>query len=166
MKISIDSIDAFVFDFDGVMTDNLVYLDQYGNEMVVCNRSDGIAFDVLRKIKKPAYIVSTEVNPVVKARADKLKITAIHGVKNKVNALNSLVDKYKYDLSRIMYIGNDLNDYKAILACGFSACPSDSHKKIKDISEIILKTKGGKGVVRELLEEIFDVDFVKIMNNE
>ena len=56
--ITIDDIDLFVFDFDGVLTDNLVYTDQNGNEMVSCSRADGLAFDVLRKLKKPVYILS------------------------------------------------------------------------------------------------------------
>lgn len=59
MKISIDKIHAFIFDFDGVMTNNLVYIDQDGKETVRCNRADGLAFDVLRKLNKPAFIVST-----------------------------------------------------------------------------------------------------------
>lgn len=62
MKISLDNIDAFIFDFDGVLTNNLVYLNQDGQEWVACSRSDGIAFDVLRKLGKPAYILSTEIN--------------------------------------------------------------------------------------------------------
>ncbi len=73
----IDHIDAFVFDFDGVLTNNFVHIDQSGNEWVSCNRSDGLAFDVLRVLQKPAYILSTEKNLVVTARARKLNIPAI-----------------------------------------------------------------------------------------
>ena len=60
MNVSIDKIDAFVFDFDGVMTNNKVYLDQDGKEIVGCHRSDGLAFDVLRELNKPSFIISTE----------------------------------------------------------------------------------------------------------
>jgi YrbI family 3-deoxy-D-manno-octulosonate 8-phosphate phosphatase len=162
MKISLDDIDAFIFDFDGVLTNNLVYLNQDGKEWVACSRSDGIAFDVLRKLGKPAYILSTEINPIVKARANKLKVPALQGVNDKAKTLSLLVEEQKYNLSRIMYVGNDLNDYGVMLICGFSACPADSHKKIKSISDIHLQTKGGNGVVRELLEEVLGVDFIKI----
>ena len=62
IKISLDDIDALVFDFDGVLTNNLVHLDQDGREWVSCNRADGLAFDVLNKLQKPAYILSTEKN--------------------------------------------------------------------------------------------------------
>ena len=66
-----------VFDFDGVLTDNKVYLDQDGKESVSCSRADGLAFDVLHKLHKPVYILSTEKNPVVTARAEKIKVQAV-----------------------------------------------------------------------------------------
>ena len=59
MKISLDNIDAFVFDFDGVLTNNLVQIDENGKESVCCSRADGLAFDVMRKLEKPSYILST-----------------------------------------------------------------------------------------------------------
>jgi len=165
MKLSINNIDAFIFDFDGVLTNNLVYLDQHGTESVRCSRADGLAFEVLRKLNMPAYILSTEVNPVVTARAKKLKIPVLQGLNNKALALKSLAKEKNYIMDRILYIGNDLNDYYAIKACGFSVCPADSHQLIKDIVDIVLKTSGGMGVARELLEEILSIDFIKILHN-
>ena len=91
--MTLEDIDAFVFDFDGVLTNNLVHLDQNGKESVSCSRADGLAFDVLRKLDKPAFILSTENNPVVAMRAKKLKILAIQGVSDKVEAIKELVDK-------------------------------------------------------------------------
>jgi len=161
-----DDIDAFVFDFDGVLTDNLVYLDQNGKEMVVCNRSDGIAFDVLRKLNKPSYIVSTEKNPVVTARAKKLNIKAYQAIEDKVIAVNDLAIKYGHDVEKLCYVGNDVNDYKAMKYCGFSACPSDSHSSVIDIADIVLISKGGQGVLRELLEDHFNINFIKILYSE
>jgi 3-deoxy-D-manno-octulosonate 8-phosphate phosphatase (KDO 8-P phosphatase) len=163
MKISIDNIDVIVFDFDGVLTNNLVHLDQDGNEWVSCSRADGLAFDVIRKLEIPSYILSSEANLVVSARAKKLKIQVLQGVKNKVEALSTLSKSKGYDLSRTLYVGNDLNDFHVMKICGYSACPIDSHTKIKELSNIVLNTRGGEGVVRELLEEILDLDFVKIL---
>ena len=163
MKISKDSIDAFVFDFDGVLTNNSVHLDQDGNEWVSCSRSDGLAFDVIRKLEKPSYILSTEKNSVVSARAKKLKIQAFQGVENKAEALLQLSESKGYDLSQILYVGNDLNDFHVMKICGYSACPADSHKKIKELSNVVLNTRGGEGVVRELLEEVLNLDFIKIL---
>ncbi len=161
--MTLDSIDALVFDFDGVLTNNLVYLNQEGVESVVCSRADGLAFDVLRKLEKPAYILSTEKNQIVTARANKLKIPVLQGINNKVEALKEIANKEGFNLQNILYVGNDLNDYQVMKLCGFSVCPADSHPKIKEISDVVLKTNGGNGVVRELLEDVLGLDFVKIL---
>ena len=161
--ITLENIDAFIFDFDGVLTNNLVFVDQDGKELVSCNRSDGLAFDVLRKLKKPSYILSTEKNPIVSARAKKLKIKAIQGVEDKVQELLSLAKTNKYNLNRVLYVGNDINDYKAMKLCGYSACPSDSHEKIRSIATFVLQKKGGNGVIRELLEVKLNIDFIKTL---
>ena len=140
-SFSLNNIDAFFFDFDGVMTNNLVYLNSKGEEFVGCNRSDGMAFDALRKLRKPCYILSTEHNPVVSSRAKKLEIIAIQGVDNKVNALESIAETKGFDLKHILYVGNDLNDFHAMTICGYSVCPSDSHNKIKEIFRVLTKVK-------------------------
>ena len=142
-KISLSDIEAFVFDFDGVLTNNLVHLSQDGQEWVSCSRADGLAFDVLRKLKIPAYILSTEKNSVVTARADKLKIPALQGVGDKVEGIKELAVREGLDIQNILYVGNDLNDYRVMQLCGYTACPSDSHKTIKSISTIELRSKGG-----------------------
>jgi len=165
VEINFDEIDALVFDFDGVLTNNLVYLNQDGQEWVACSRSDGLAFEVLRKLKKLTFIISTENNPVVTARARKLLIPVLQGVSNKVDALEGIVLANELKLERVLYIGNDVNDFLVMKLCGYSACPSDSHEKIKSISSIVLNTKGGYGIVRELLEDNFGLDFVEILYN-
>ena len=164
--ISLENIEAIVFDFDGVLTDNKVYLNQDGKETVSCSRADGLAFDVLYKLQKPAFILSTEKNPVVTSRAKKLKIPAIQGIKNKVDGIKQLAEKENFNLKNTLYVGNDLNDYRVMQICGYTACPADSHKKIKEISTIILKTLGGHGIVRELLEEVFKLNFIQILYPE
>jgi 3-deoxy-D-manno-octulosonate 8-phosphate phosphatase (KDO 8-P phosphatase) len=162
-KLDIEKISAFIFDFDGVLTDNLVYTDQNGIESVACSRADGLAFDVLRILKKKSYILSTEKNQVVEVRANKLKIPIIQGINNKVNVLKELKKEEGIDFNSVLYIGNDLNDFEAMQLCGISVCPGDSHPKIKEISDIVLTTNGGKGVVRELLEDVIGLNFIKIL---
>jgi 3-deoxy-D-manno-octulosonate 8-phosphate phosphatase (KDO 8-P phosphatase) len=161
-----DKISVFIFDFDGVLTNNIVFVDQCGIESVACSRADGLAFDVLRRLKKQSYILSTEKNQAVKARANKLKVPVIQGVNNKVKALKELKNKEGIDFKNALYMGNDLNDYQAMRLCGISVCPADSHPKIKEISDIVLKTNGGNGVVRELLEDVFGLDFIEILYKE
>ena len=164
--IKINDIDAIIFDFDGVLTNNQVHILQSGEELVSCSRADGLAFEILRKLFKPAYILSTEKNPVVSVRASKLKVPVIQGVDNKVDAIITLAQKEGFCIEKTLYVGNDINDYRVMQQCGYTACPSDSHKKIKEVSNIVLKTDGGRGVVRELLEEVFLLDFIKILYPE
>ena len=164
--MTLDDIDVFIFDFDGVLTNNYVYLDQNGIESVACSRADGLAFDVLRRLNKPSFILSTEKNRVVEARAQKLQISVLQGAENKVLGIKEIIKKENCKLENVLYVGNDLNDYLVMSICGFTACPADSHEKIKQISNIVLKTNGGHGVVRELLEDILDLDFIEILYKE
>ena len=165
-QILIDEIEAFIFDFDGVLTNNMVHIDQNGKELVSCSRADGLAFDLLRKVGKPVYILSTEKNCVVEARANKLRVPVLHGVSDKVKTLKDLANTEGFDLSSIFYVGNDLNDYYVMKLCGYTACPSDSHFRIKEISDVVLKTPGGGGIVRELLEDVFNIDFISVLYDD
>ena len=159
----IKKVEGFLIDFDGVLTDNKVTTNSDGVESVICSRSDGLAFDILRKLEKDVVIFSTESDQVVKHRAKKLKVDVISSVKNKEKSLLKLSQKKKWALENLFYIGNDLNDYHAMMLCGTKICPADAHPEIKKIASIILKTKGGDGVVRELLEDVFGLNLLKFM---
>ena len=154
MKISLNNIDLIVYDFDGVMTDNKVYVDQKGNETVQVNRADGLGISEIKKLGKEQIIISTETNPVVMKRAEKLGISCMQGIKNKKSALIDYCENNNLDLQNIAYVGNDINDKEVMEIAGITYCPSDAHKSIQNISDNILKTKGGDGVVREILDLI------------
>ena len=165
-KIKLKQIDAIFLDFDGVLTDNSVITSSLGKEYVACSRSDGIAANYFRKIKKPIYIVSSEKNNVVKYRAKKMKITCFNGITDKKKFVIKFCKRKSFTLSKILFVGNDINDFQVMKVAGLSACPADSHKKIKNISNIVLKKNGGKGILRELLEEIFNIDLLEEMYNK
>lgn len=144
-------VDLIVYDFDGVLTDNTVFVFDDGREAVICNRSDGLAVQKIRKLGIPQIILSAEKNAVVRARARKLKIISICGVDDKKSALIQYCHGKKYSLARTLYLGNDINDIDAMKAVGFSIAPQDAHKKVKAIATIVIPVKGGAGVVRELV---------------
>ncbi len=160
MKLPLSSIDTIVFDFDGVLTDNKVFVDQDGRETVCCSRADGLAFDMLRTITLKLFILSTETNSVVARRAEKLKVPVIQGSGDKKKTLEDLCGKEGIPLGRVLFVGNDVNDYTAMQISGFSACPSDSHPRILEIADFKLKTRGGDGVVRELTEQVLGIDLI------
>lgn len=155
--IAWSSIAAIICDFDGVLTDNSVYVGDDGSEMVRCSRSDGLAFDALRKLGIPTYILSTETNQVVTARARKLQIPVIQGRYVKRDALLELASTNDYALDAILYVGNDLNDEGPMKLCGYRACPSDSHPHIIALSNVHLRAGGGAGVIRDLVERVLAV---------
>jgi 3-deoxy-D-manno-octulosonate 8-phosphate phosphatase (KDO 8-P phosphatase) len=147
-------IKLIVYDFDGVMTDNKVYIDQNGNEMVQVNRADGLGVAEIKKMEIEQVIISTETNPVVTQRAIKLKIPCLQGLDNKKDALLDYSKKNDIDLKNVAYVGNDINDKDAMAIAGFSFCPADAHETIKEISDHVFKRNGGDGVIRELLDII------------
>tara|TARA_B100001142_G_C13938867_1_gene502376 strand:- start:27 stop:533 length:507 start_codon:yes stop_codon:yes gene_type:complete len=161
--IKIEDIEIIIFDFDGVLTNNKVYLNDKGEEFVSCNRSDGLAFNALKKMNTRVIIVSSEKNEVVTARGTKLGIEVFQGIGEKLNFIENLAESERFDLEKVLYIGNDLNDFKIMERVRFTACPADSHPEIKKISGNILNTNGGNGVAREIVEVLLELDIIDVL---
>jgi 3-deoxy-D-manno-octulosonate 8-phosphate phosphatase (KDO 8-P phosphatase) len=151
-------LDAVLFDFDGVLTDNRVVVFEDGREAAMCSRADGLAFDFLRRVNMPVHILSTETNPVVKARATKLKVDAMTGLRDKVAAVTELCGAHGYSANRLMFVGNDINDLPVMAAVGFPVAVADSHAAVLSIAWRVLETSGGAGVAREIVERVIRFD--------
>ncbi len=149
-----NQIKLLAYDFDGVMTDNKVYVDQLGHEMVQVNRADGLGISEISKLGIQQIILSTETNTVVSARANKLDLFCIQGVANKAQALTEYCVNYQIELSEAAYVGNDINDLEVMKLVGITFCPADAHVSIKEISQYILAAKGGEGVSREIYDQL------------
>jgi len=145
-------IDLIVYDFDGVMTDNSLLMDQDGKEYVRVSRADGLAVSEIKKMFLKQIILSTEKNPIVQKRAEKLGIDCLQGINNKKKTLSTFAERQNINLEKTIYVGNDVNDLEAMLLVGTKVCPSDSHQEILNVSDIVLNKKGGQGVIRELLD--------------
>jgi len=150
------NIDLIVYDFDGVMTDNRAIVFQDGTEAVVVNRADGLGVDRFRDLGIPQLILSTETNPVVKARAAKLCLEVIASCKNKKIALENYCAQNGYDLTRVLYVGNDLNDLEVMRIVGFPVAPADANPEIRKVAKLTTEAKGGEGVVKELADYLCD----------
>lgn len=153
-KLTFSDIQAIVFDFDGVFTDNRVMVDENGTEIVRCHRGDGLGIKWLRDRKIPLLILSTETNPVVAMRARKLAVECLYGVVDKKQALIDYCAKMKMDIRKVIYVGNDQNDLEAMKAAGYGIAPKDAHREIRRIAKYILAHKGGAGAVKELAEKL------------
>lgn len=143
-----------VFDFDGVMTDNRVLVDEDGKESVFVSRADGMGINMLKEQGIECMILSTEKNPVVSRRAEKLKIEVIQGSDDKLHTLQKYVKERGIELRDILYVGNDINDLEVMQAVGITAVPADAYDVVKKKADIVLRANGGYGVVRELAEFI------------
>ena len=145
-------IDLLILDFDGVLTDNRVYVAQNGEETVACHRGDGWGIKLLKNAGVEIIILSTETNPVVSARARKLDVECIQGCRDKAKATREIIEKKGLDSTKVMYVGNDTNDSEAMALVGHAVAPADSHPEIIEIAKTITKARGGYGVVRELAD--------------
>ena len=158
------SIHTIVFDFDGVFTDNKVWVDQDGRESVRCDRGDGLALDMLRQFviqrdwRLEFFILSKEKNPVVSSRARKLQASCVQGMSNKVDFLKSYLAENQKTPQGLVYVGNDLNDLAAMRLSGFSIAPSDAHPLIRRQASLVLQQKGGEGFVRAFVEMLLGID--------
>lgn len=157
-KLNAAKLDLIVFDFDGVLTDNRVLVFDDGREAVFCNRADGLAFDVFRSRNIPVCILSTETSPVVAARAKKLGVPVQSGLGDKATALERLCADKGYALARTMYVGNDINDLAVMRLAGYPVAVADAHETVRDAAWCVLKTRGGEGVAREIVERTLCLD--------
>ena len=147
-------IDALVTDFDGVHTDDRATVSQDGAESVTVNRSDGMGMRLLRESGISALILSTEENPVVSARAEKLKIPALQGITDKTAALSSWLSHEGIDPARVAYLGNDVNDLGCMALVGWPVAVPDAHPDVLAAARLVLTRPGGSGAVRELCEHV------------
>ncbi len=146
------SVRLVVSDFDGVMTDNRVTLLEDGREAVTCSRADGMGCDLLRQAGIQVVILSTERNPVVTARADKLGIGAIQGCDDKGAAMRELLSERGLTRDQVAYVGNDVNDLPAFAEAGLTVAPADAHPSAREVASVVTETSGGWGVLRELAD--------------
>lgn len=153
-------IRALVTDFDGVHTDDRVVVDEEGRETVRCSRSDGMGIEHLRNKGLKLLILSREQNPVVRARAAKLRMSVIHHVLDKLPALDLWRREHDLEWDEVAYVGNDINDLDCMNAAGMSFAPSDAHPEALRVATIVLERPGGRGALRELSDYLLQSGLV------
>jgi YrbI family 3-deoxy-D-manno-octulosonate 8-phosphate phosphatase len=154
MKALPRRVAALVMDFDGVLTDNRVFVSQEGVESVACNRGDGWGLSQLRKTGLPLLVLSTEANPVVEARCRKLGVECIQNAADKRAALDAWLAARNIAWADIVYVGNDENDLECLRAAGCSVAVQDAVSEVRSAARIILQSQGGRGAVREIADLI------------
>jgi YrbI family 3-deoxy-D-manno-octulosonate 8-phosphate phosphatase len=153
-----EKVDLLVLDFDGVLTDNRVWVDEQGHEMIAANRGDSLIMGKLRRAGTETIILSSEVNPVVAARARKMKVEAIHGVglEDKAAVLKNLLESRKIDPRRVVYVGNDINDLDCFEMVGWAVAVSNAQPEALRAADYVTTKPGGHGAVREVCDLILN----------
>jgi YrbI family 3-deoxy-D-manno-octulosonate 8-phosphate phosphatase len=147
-----ETIRLLVLDFDGVMTDNRVWVDQDGREMVAANRSDSLGISRLRQAGVETVVISKETNPVVAARCRKLNIPWIQGENDKATALRKLLLERNINADEVVYLGNDVNDLPCFPLVGWAVAVADAMPEVIRQADSILTRCGGHAAVRELCD--------------
>ena len=149
------SVELVVFDFDGVFTDNRVWVSDTGEESVACWRGDGLGLRRLDDVGVSYAIVSTEPNAVVARRAEKLRARCVHGVDDKLAVVRDEAARVGVALEVVVYLGNDVNDSACLEAVGLPVVPADAWPEVVPLARWVLERPGGRGCVRELCDALW-----------
>ena len=145
-----------VFDFDGVFTDNRVWVNEAGEELLAFSRSDGLGLRRLDEVGVRYLIVSTEPNPIVGARAVKLNAECVQGVDDKLAVVFERTEELGVALEDTAYVGNDINDADCLRAVGLPVVPADAWPEVQPLARWVLSRSGGAGCVREFCDGVWE----------
>jgi 3-deoxy-D-manno-octulosonate 8-phosphate phosphatase (KDO 8-P phosphatase) len=150
----ISKIKLIISDFDGVLTDNSVYTDQFGNETVRCSKYDSIGISQITEVGVEFIVVSSESNPTVSKRCEKLKSNYYTNVHDKGEKISQILTDRQLSPCEVLYIGNDINDLNALKFVDFKVCVNDSHPDFIAACDFMTQSKGGQGCIREICDII------------
>lgn len=152
------NIKMVITDFDGVVTDNNVYIDENKNMSRKLNFRDVMAFSLLKKNGINIAIISGEQNSAMDLVAEKFSIEEVHGnIRKKIDVLNNIIEKYNLKEDEYVYIGDDVNDRECLENTKFKVTVHNAHKSILDIKKIqVTENNGGEGAFREIVDRILE----------
>lgn len=149
-----NSIKMVITDFDGIITDNCVYIDSKGEMTRKLNFKDVMAFSILKKKGYKIAIISGEGNSAIKVLDEKFNFDEVYeNIRIKIDVLKSIIDKYNLKSDEYLYIGDDINDIEALEFAQYKITVPDAVKRVKDIPNIQQTTqRGGDGAFREVVD--------------
>lgn len=151
-------ITTFIFDVDGVMTDGMITIFPQGELIRQMNTKDGYALKTAVELGYNVCIISGGTNEAVRSRLKGLGITDVYlGAQHKREQLDEYLDIYNIPLENVLYMGDDIPDYPVMQMVGLPTCPKDAVPEIQHISKYVSHKKGGKGCVRDVIEQVLKV---------
>ncbi len=148
----IRNVRLVAFDFDGVFTDNAVYVFDNGNEAVRCSRADGLGLRKLERAGLHTVVISTETNPIVGVRCRKLGIQSVQGCSDKMIALRSILAELELSLPQVAFVGNDINYLDCLSQVGLPIVVQDAYPEVVPAAAYQTQRAGGNGAVREVCD--------------
>jgi 3-deoxy-D-manno-octulosonate 8-phosphate phosphatase (KDO 8-P phosphatase) len=166
-KAHLSKITTFIFDYDGVMTEGVIIINNEGEPLRTANVKDGYALQLIKKLGYNVAIISGGYSPSMEKRFESLGIKDVFlGVSDKMNVFEQYVKDKQLRLENILYMGDDIPDYLPMKACGMPVCPADASVEIKNICLYISHLEGGKGCVRDIIEQVLKVQGKWMMDAE
>jgi 3-deoxy-D-manno-octulosonate 8-phosphate phosphatase (KDO 8-P phosphatase) len=151
-------ITAFVFDYDGTLTDGTIILLDEGEPLRTANVRDGYAIQLAVKKGYHVAIISGGRSKSMSNRFSMLKVKHVYlGIENKLGTLKEFMETNALNPENVLYLGDDIPDYHAMKYCGVAACPADAAEEIKAVSHYISHYKGGEGCARDVIEQVLKV---------
>ncbi len=157
-KEYLEHISTFIFDVDGVLTDGTIAVTTSGEMLRTMNIKDGYALKTAVNKGFHVCIISGGTNEGVRLRLEGLGITDVFlGAHNKIDQLNQYLEKHQLNIKNVLYMGDDLPDFPVMNLVGLPCCPQDAVPEIKAISKYVSHKNGGKGAVRDVIEQVLKV---------
>lgn len=151
-------VTTFIFDYDGVMTDGTVYMDSNGDPLRTSNVKDGYALQLAAKLGYNVAVISGAISTNIEKRLHSLGVRDVFtGVPDKVKKLEAYMEEKNLKSSQIVYVGDDIPDIRVMRMVGVPVCPADAAEEVKEISCYISFCGGGKGCVRDIIEQTLKV---------
>ena len=156
LELLLERVRFALFDFDGVFTDNRVWVNERGEEALAFSRSDGLGLRRLDEVGVQYLIVSMEQNPIVGARAQKLRADCVQGVGDKLSIVRERTAAMNVSLEQTAFVGNDVNDADCLRAVGLPVVPADAWPEVVPLALWVLSRPGGAGCVREFCDAVWE----------
>jgi YrbI family 3-deoxy-D-manno-octulosonate 8-phosphate phosphatase len=133
-----------------------VWVDEQGTERLAFSRSDGLGLRRLEDVGVKPLIVSMERNPIVTARAQKLRVDCVQGVDDKLGVVMEIADEREISIGDTAFVGNDINDAECLRTVGLPVVPADAWPEVVPLAAWVLSRGGGRGCVREFCDAVWE----------
>ncbi|NLE64677.1 MAG: HAD hydrolase family protein [Elusimicrobia bacterium] len=155
MRSILKKIKLIAMDVDGVMTDGRIVFDDLGRELKFFDVKDGLAISLARRGGLKTAVISARGCRAVRARMKDLKIDKVYlDAYPKIKAFEKMLSALGVTGQEVCFIGDDLPDLEILGRVGMAACPADAASEVRAVADLVAKSKGGRGAVREIIEKI------------